>query len=94
MLKCQQFESSKSEEKEPKVSKCHCLGMHDNKKRQNLDKYESKEEEKNIRCVFFLFVTPSSLPQKDSNRLTDMDEGTKCPNHFIYIPKIGSSYNC
>ncbi len=37
----------------------------------------------------FPFVAPPPLLRKESNRLTDLSEGTKSLNHLVCIPKIG-----
>lgn len=79
---------------EPKISKRQCVNMHNNEKRQSLDKYEGENKGEDIRYVLFLFITPLSSSQKKSNRLTDMGKRIKSPNHLIYLPKIGSLYNC
>ncbi len=59
--------------------------MHDNKEREGLDKYKSKDEKQNIRYVFFLFVTPFFLFQKELNHLIDINKRIKSLNLFIYI---------
>ncbi len=69
------------------------MGVHDNEEGQSLDEYEVKGEGEDIRYILLPFVALSP-PQKKSNRLIDMGEGTKSLNHLVYIPKIGLSYNC
>ncbi len=64
--------------------------MHDVKEKEGLDKFKSEGEGKDIGYIPFPFV---ALPQKESNRLTDMDEKIMSLNHLICIPKIGYSYN-
>ncbi len=83
MLKRQQFEDSKSEETEPRVSKCQHVGIHDDEEEQSLDKYEGEKED--VRYVPLPFIAPPP-PQKESNRPTDMGERTRSLNHLIYIP--------
>ncbi len=69
------------------------MGMHNNKEGQSLDKYEGKGKGEDVRYVPLPFVTPPP-PRKESNRPTDMGEGTRSRNHFVCISKIGLSYNC
>lgn len=68
--------------------------MNDNKEKQSLDKYEDENKKKYIKYVLFPFVTSLLLPQKESNRSTDMSKGTKSLNHLVCISKIGYLYNC
>ena len=86
MLKRQQFKDSKSDEIEPRGSKRQRLDLRNNEEEEGLDKFEGVNERKNIGYVPLLFVAPS---QKESNRLTNMSEGTRNLNYFICIPKIG-----
>ncbi len=94
VLKRQQFEDSESEEREPRISKCQRLGVHDDEEGQSLDEYEGEGEGEDVGYVPLPFVTPPSPPRKESNRLTDMGERTRSLNHLVCIPKIGLSYNC
>ncbi len=96
MLKRQRFKDSESEEREPRVSKRQCLGVHDDEEGQSLDEYEEEGEGEgeDVRYVPLPFVAPPPPPRKESNRLTDMGEGIKSLNHLVCIPKIGLSYNC
>ncbi len=89
VLEREQFENSVSKKTKPRVSKCQCMGMHDDEKGQSLDKYDGKGEGKDIRYVPFPFIAPLSLPQKESNRPTDISKGIRSLNHLVYIPKIG-----
>ncbi len=69
------------------------MGVYNDEKRQNLDKYEDESEREDVRYIFLPFV--AFLPfRKESNRLIDMGERIKSLNHLVYIPKIGLSYNC
>ncbi len=58
VLKCQQFEDSKSEESEPEVSKRQRMGVYDHEEGQSLDKYEGELEGEDIGYVLLSFVTP------------------------------------
>ncbi len=69
------------------------MDVHDDKEEQSLVKYKCEDEEKDIEYVSLPFVTPPPL-RKESNRLTDIDDGTKSLNYLVCIPKIGLSYNC
>lgn len=60
---------------ELKVSKCQRVDVYDNEKGQNLDEYKDKDEREDIRYVSLPFVT-FPPPQKESNRLTGIGEGT------------------
>lgn len=73
----------------------HCLLIGcDDEKRQELDKYEGEDEGENERYVFFPFIAPLLLSQKESNRLTDLGENTKSLNHLVCILKICYSEKC
>ena len=93
MFKHQQFKDSESEEKKPKVSKHQCMSVDNNKKGQSLDEYEGEDKEEDVGYVLLPYIAPP-LPQKESNRSTDMGKGTRSLNHLVYIPKIGLLYNC
>ena len=86
LLKRQQFEESGSDETESKGSKCQHLDERDNKERNSLDKDEGEIE--GARYVPPPFIPLLPLPQKVSNRLSDLGEGTRSLNHLVYIPKI------
>ncbi len=86
LLKRQRFKDSGSDVKEPKGSKHQRLDARDNKKGEGLDEFESEGKREDIGYVPLLFVTS---PQKESNRPTNMGEGTRSLNHLVYIPKIG-----
>ncbi len=91
VLKRQQFQYSKSEETEPRVSKRQRVGVHNNEEGLSLDEYEDEKED--IRYVSLPFVT-FLPPRKESNRPTDMGEEIRSLNHLVCISKIGLSYNC
>ena len=78
VLKHQQFEDNKSEKTGPRISKHECVGVYDD---ESLDKYKG-EEGKDVGYNLLLFVTLPPL-QKESNRLTDMDKGTRNLNHLV-----------
>ena len=86
VLKHQRFENSRSDKMELRGSKRQQLDLHDDEKGEGLDKFEDEGKRKGIGYVPLLFVTP---PQKELNRLTDMDKETRSLNHFVCIPKIG-----
>lgn len=54
VLKRQQFECSETNKMESSISKYLRLDVNNNKKKQGLDKYESKDEDK--RYIFFLLL--------------------------------------
>ena len=91
VLKCQQFEESGIDETEPKGSKCQHLDNCDNKKRNSLNKNEGEIE--SARYVSPPFVPLPPLPQKVSNRPSDLGKGTKSLNHLVCISKICYSRN-
>ena len=64
--------------------------MRDNKKREGLDKFDTKDEENNRGYVPLPFI---ASPKKKSNHLTDINKRPKSLNYLIYISKIGSLYN-
>ena len=86
VLKRQQFKDGGSDEMDPRGSKCQRLDLRDNEEEEGLDKFESEGKEKNIGYVPLSFI---ALPQKESNRLTDMGKGTRSLNHLVCILKIG-----
>lgn len=79
VLKCQQFEDSESDAMEPRASKPPSVDAHDNKKGEDLKKYQSKTG----RYVPLLFCL-----QKESNRPTDLGKVIRSLNHLVYIPKL------
>lgn len=89
ILKCQQFESSRSNKIEPKGWKYQCLDIRDNEEEQGLDKYKGKNERKDIEYISLLFIALFLLLQKESNYLTNMSKVIRSPNHLVYILKIG-----
>lgn len=66
------------------------MNVYDDKKGQDLDKYEDEgeEKEKNVEYILFPFVAAFSPSQKESNRLINMGKRTKSLNHLICIPKF------
>ncbi len=62
------------------------MGVHDDEEGLSLNEYEDEGE--NVGYVPLLFVASPPLPQKESNRLTDMGEETRSLNHLVCIPKI------
>ncbi len=86
VLKRQRFEDSKSDETEPRGSKRQPLDSRDDEEGEGLDKFEGEGEWEDIEYVPFSCV--ASL-WKESNRPTDMGEGTRSLNHLVCIPKIG-----
>ncbi len=91
MFKRQQFEDSKSEETEPRISKRQRVNVYDDKEGLSLDEYEGEGEDIGYIPLLFVALPP---PRKKSNRPIDMGEGTRSLNHLVCIPKIGLSYNC
>lgn len=89
ILKCQQFESSRSNKIESKSWKYQCLDIRDNEEEQGLDKYKGKDEGKDIEYIPLLFIALFLLLQKESNCLTNMSKIIKNPNHLVYILKMG-----
>lgn len=85
MLKCQQFDDSDSKKKVPRIYKHLQIDKNDNKK-QDLDKYENEINRYISFSPAFLF----SPPQKELNRPSDLDKGTKSLTHLVYISKIVS----
>ncbi len=67
--------------------------MHDNEEGQSLDEYEGEGDEEDVGYVALPFVALPPPPRKESNRPTDMGDGTRSLNHLVCIPKIGLSYN-
>ena len=88
MLKRQRLEDSGNDKTEPRNSKCQQLDVRDDGEGESLDEFEGKNEGKNTGYVPLPFVA-NPLPQKESNRPTDLGEGTKSLNHLVCIPKIG-----
>ncbi len=88
VFKCQRFKDNRSDKTESRSLKCQRLDIYDNEKGERLDKFEDKGERENIEYVPFSFIA-SLFSRKESNRLTDMGEGTKSLNHFVCILKIG-----
>ena len=86
MLKRQRFKDSESDKTEPKRLKRECLDERDNKKGNSLDK--DKGEMEDARYVPSPFILLLPLPQKVSNRLSDLDKGIKSQNYLVCIPKI------
>ncbi len=86
VLKRQQFEHSGSDETELRGSKRQRLDLRDDEVGEGLDKFESEDEGEDIGYVLFPFIAP---PRKESNRLTDIGEGTRSLNYLVCIPKIG-----
>lgn len=60
VLKGQQFEDRESKKMKSRISKRQRVGVYDNEKRQNLDKYEDKSEYKDVNYILFPFVTSLS----------------------------------
>ncbi len=60
--------------------------MCDNKEGEDLDEFEIESEGEAIGYVLLIFIAP---PQKESNHLIDMGEGTRSLNYFVYILIIG-----
>lgn len=86
LLKHQQFKKSGSDEIKPKRSKRQRLDERNDKERNNLD--EDKGEIEDTRYILPPFISFSPLPQKVSNRPSDLGKGTRSLNHLICIPKI------
>ncbi len=86
VLKRQRFEDSGSDVTELRGSKRQRLDVHDDEEGEGLDEIESEGEREDIGYVPLTFIAP---PQKESNRPTDMGEGTRSLNHLVCIPKIG-----
>ena len=86
LLKRQRFKKTESDETEPKGSKRQHLDERNDKEGNSLDKDEG--EIKGARYVLSPFVPLSPLPQKVSNRPSDLDKGKRSLNYLEYIPKI------
>ncbi len=86
VLKRQRFENSRSNMTEPRGSKRQRLDVRDDEEGEGLDEFESEGEKEDIGYILLPFVAP---PQKESNRPTDIDEGTRSLNHLVCISKIG-----
>ena len=86
LLKHQRFEESGSDETEPKRSKRQRLDERDNKEENSLD--EEEDEIEGARYIPSPFVPLLSLPQKVSNRPSDLGERTKSLKYLVCIPKI------
>ena len=86
LLKRQPFEESGSDKTKPKGSKGQCLDERNNKEGNSLD--EDEDEIEGARYVPSPFVPLLPLPQKVSNRPSDLGEGTRSLNHLVRIPKI------
>lgn len=63
VLKHQQFKSNKNNKTELRILKCQGIDIYNNKKKQDLNKYKSEDEVKNIKYILFLFIT-YLLPSK------------------------------
>lgn len=90
ILKRQQFENSRSNEMESRGSNRQRLNECDNEERNGLNK--DKGEIKYVRYVLPPFIL-LLLPQKVSNRSSNLHEGIKSLNHLVYISKICYSRN-
>ena len=86
VLKRQQFKDNESDKMEPSGSKRQQLDLRDDEEEESLNEFNDKDKGEGIGYVPLLFVTP---PQKESNRPTDMDKGTRSLNNLVCIPKIG-----
>ena len=86
LLKQQQFEESRNDKTEAKGSKRQCLDEYDDEEGNSLDEDESEIEV--ARYVLPPFIPLLPLPQKVSNRPSDLGEGTRSLNHLVCIPKI------
>lgn len=85
ILKCQRFDDSDSKERASRVYKCQRIDESDNEK-QGLDEYESEING----YIFLPPACPLSLPQKKSNRLSDLDKRTRSLIHLICISKTAN----
>ena len=85
MLQRQRFENNRSDETEPRVWKRQRLDERDNEEKNGLDEDEGEIE--GAKYVSSPFI-PLLLPQKMSNRPSNLGKGTKSLNHLIYVPKI------
>ena len=86
IFKRQQFEDNRSDKSEPKGSKRQRLDECDNEEGNGLDEDEDKIE--GARYILLPFVSLLPLPQKVSNRPSDLSEETRSLNHLVCIPKI------
>ena len=86
LLKRQRFEESGSDETEPKESKHQRLDEHDDEEGNNLDKDEGEIE--GARYILPPFIPLLLLPQKVSNRPSNLGKRTRSLNYLVYIPKI------
>lgn len=83
MLKRQRFDDSNINKTAPK--KYQQFDEHDNQEKQGLDKNESEVE--GNRYIPFPPLSLALLPQKKSNRPSDLGKGTKSLIHLICISK-------
>ena len=79
-LKRPEFEDSKSNIMEPRISKYYHININDNKEEQGSDGYKSESGR---------YISFFSILQKKSNFLIDPDELTRSLNKHICIPKFG-----
>ncbi len=84
-LKRQLFDDSDSEERAPRVYKRLRIDVSDDEE-QDLDKYEGEVDG----YVPLPTAPPPPPPHKESNRLLDLDEGTRSLIHLVCIPKTAS----
>ena len=61
IFKCQQFENCVTDKTEPRLAKLQHINVHNNVKRQDLDKYKDEIEYEKVKSIFFPFVTSFSL---------------------------------
>ncbi len=80
VLKHQRFEDSGSNVTGLRVSKRQRLDARDNEEGEDLDEFESEGEREDIGYIPLPFVAPL---QKESNRPTDIGEGTRSLNHLV-----------
>lgn len=83
MLKPQQFEDSESDMMELKVSKYQRIDERDNEE-ENSSSYKYKDKIEVTKYISSLFIALFFLPQKESNRPSELGEETKSRNHLIY----------
>ena len=80
------IEESGSDETKSKGLKRQRLDEYDDKKGNSLDEDEDGIER--ARYVLPPFVPLPPLPQRVSNRPSDLGKGTRSLNYLVYIPKI------
>lgn len=86
MLKRQRFKDSESDKMESSILKYQRLDIYNKKERQGLDKYEDEDEDK--KYIFLSFIALFLYFQRESNHLTDLNEGIRSLNDLVCLLRI------